>query len=80
MDESGNSEAPGRVGGKCGVTEAKRKCLKKERVVNIVSHNKEVIDISKNDVPGRSQIRMEGEKLEIANIDSTSLESLAMKG
>lgn len=40
----------------------------------------EVIDISKNDVPGRSQIRMEGEKLEIANIDSTSLESLAMKG
>lgn len=58
----------------------KKECFKKERVVNIVSHNMEIIDISKNGVQSRSQIRMEGEKLEIANIDSAFLESLAMNG
>lgn len=58
----------------------KNECLKKERVVNIVSHNMEIIDISKNGVQSRSQIRMEGEKLEIENIDSAFLESLAMNG
>lgn len=48
-------------------------CLKKERVVNSVSHNMEITDISKNGFPGRSQIRMEGEKLEIANIETVLL-------
>lgn len=65
---------------KCGVTESKKESLKKERVVNIVSYNMEIIDISKNGVQSRSQIRMEGEKLEIANIASAFLERLAMNG
>lgn len=72
-----------RVGGKvrkCGVTESKKESLKKERVVNIVSYNMEIIDISKNGVQSRSQIRMQGEKLEIANIASAFLERLAMNG